>query len=129
MNGHGRRLSSHSRYVEFPPARSHTALQRPCVLTFTSLILRASQLETDDDILRQKSEQAISKYGVDAVVANILHTRYAVVQIVRRERSGGEADGQFVSEDIRRSDDGKPIEAAIMSKLQNLHNEHISKSV
>eukprot|EP01025_Chloroclados_australasicus_P040800 TRINITY_DN42862_c0_g1_i1.p1 TRINITY_DN42862_c0_g1~~TRINITY_DN42862_c0_g1_i1.p1 ORF type:complete len:350 (-),score=37.22 TRINITY_DN42862_c0_g1_i1:52-1065(-) len=33
------------------------------------------KLETDEDILVKKAEQAVAKYGIDAVVANLLHTR------------------------------------------------------
>lgn len=39
------------------------------------------KLETDEDMLEPKARAAISRYAVDAVVANLLHDRYARVTI------------------------------------------------
>ncbi|GMH40389.1 hypothetical protein BSKO_08293 [Bryopsis sp. KO-2023] len=44
------------------------------------------KLETDENLLLKKAEGAIEKYGVHAVIANILHLRKKTVMVV--ERSG-----------------------------------------
>lgn len=47
-----------------------------------SSLFIAFKLETDENILIQKAQQSLYKYGVDLVVANLLHTRYAEVKMV-----------------------------------------------
>jgi hypothetical protein len=47
---------------------------RACVVSF--------KLETDPAILLKKAHGAVDRYGMDAVVANLLHTRYDEVTIV-----------------------------------------------
>lgn len=52
------------------------------------------KLETDEGILMDKAGGALNKYGVHAVVANLLHTRKDRVWVVRRkdkEEGGGAA--------------------------------------
>ena len=44
------------------------------------------KLETDPNILISKATGAITKYGVDCVIANLLHTRNSEVQIVARRK-------------------------------------------
>ena len=46
------------------------------------------KLETDSAILLSKATGAIQKYGVDCVIANLLHTRNSEVQVVARCREG-----------------------------------------
>ena len=69
------------------------------------------KLETDESILRAKSEGAIQKYNVDLVVGNILSTRYDAVTFF---------DGRSVVE-IRRKDD-QPIEDVLIKRVADLHN-------
>ncbi|GAB5033577.1 phosphopantothenoylcysteine synthetase [Nannochloropsis oceanica] len=40
------------------------------------------KLETDPDILLEKAQEAVARYGVHLVIANLLHTRYKEVQLV-----------------------------------------------
>ena len=46
------------------------------------------KLETDNKILLSKATGAIEKYGVDCVIANLLHTRNTEVQVVVRSHGG-----------------------------------------
>lgn len=41
------------------------------------------KLETDPDVLLEKAQGAVARYGVHMVVANLLHTRYREVQLVK----------------------------------------------
>ncbi|KAJ1493050.1 DNA/pantothenate metabolism flavoprotein [Baffinella frigidus] len=50
-------------------------------------LVASFKLETDDNILLSKAWGAIDKYKVDVVVANLLHTRFDVVQLVARHAS------------------------------------------
>lgn len=43
------------------------------------------KLETDDNILTKKVQEAMAKYGVDLVVANILATRRTSVSIFNKQ--------------------------------------------
>jgi hypothetical protein len=56
-----------------------------CIVSF--------KLETDPGILIKKAWGAVEAYGVDAVVANVLETRYSEVTMVRRPGGGGEGEG------------------------------------
>ena len=71
------------------------------------------KLETDIDILMDKAKAAIAKYKVDAVVANILHTRKEVVYLVT---AGGDALT------IRRPSESSMIESALVDSLCQLHS-------
>ena len=48
------------------------------------------KLETDEGILMDKARGALDRYGVHAVVANLLHTRKDRVWVVRQGGGGGE---------------------------------------
>ena len=62
---------------------------------------------------------AIARYGVHAVVANILDTRKEVVQLVRRS---GPAEG--VCADTVRRDSSTFIEEPLVERLVKLHRVH-----
>jgi hypothetical protein len=87
--------------------------------------LATNQLETDATILERKSEAALAKYLVDAVVANELDTRYDSVQIftLQDAAAGGH---KLRSTHIERRGEGSVIEAAMMGTLASLHDEAIA---
>ena len=74
------------------------------------------KLETDPEILLQKSITALEKYRHDLVIGNILDTRKKEVLFVYKNKS---------SENVVMSDidlnSGKEIEEKIISKLVILH--------
>jgi hypothetical protein len=51
------------------------------------------KLETDERILMGKARGALDKYGVHAVVANLLHTRKDRVWVVRKQPPGEGGEG------------------------------------
>lgn len=65
------------------------------------------KLETDEALLVPKSRKAISTYGVDLVVGNILETRYEKVTLI---------DGEC-TKDILKKEGSEPIEVALMDWL------------
>ncbi|GAB5359778.1 hypothetical protein AAMO2058_000571400 [Amorphochlora amoebiformis] len=76
------------------------------------------KLETDVNILIKKAKRAIHKYGVDAVVANELKSRYTTVKIVTL------TDIKEISISDRGSEE---IEEKIIDFLHNLHGSFIRK--
>mmetsp|Transcript_737 Transcript_737/g.1317 ORF Transcript_737/g.1317 Transcript_737/m.1317 type:complete len:166 (-) Transcript_737:190-687(-) len=79
------------------------------------------KLETDVKILLKKAKRAISRYGMDCVVANELHSRYALVHMVKR------ADGGVVV--LKRGEEnGAEIESKIVAYLAECHADHIGRT-
>lgn len=62
---------------------------------------------------------AIERYGVHAVVANMLETRKDVVTLVSRAGAGAEAP--LAERLIRRPADGQVIEAPLVAELVQRH--------
>ena len=62
---------------------------------------------------------AIERYGVHAVVANILETRKDVVTLVSRTTGGAEAP--LAENLIRRPADGQVIEVPLVAELVRRH--------
>ncbi|PVV04621.1 hypothetical protein BB560_000878 [Smittium megazygosporum] len=83
------------------------------------------KLETDPNLLEAKARLSLEKYGHQAVVANILHTRKNVVWIIKR-------DSMDKAEEIRLSDEEiknhVEIEQYIIKKLIKIHNSFIQNS-
>lgn len=100
------------------------------------------KLETNENILLAKAAGAIQKYNVDAVVANVLETRYEEVHVVRKQCetipikiqdtiSGEETEAISVSgvakETVRR-EAFDVIELPLVRKLCELHMEKMGLS-
>jgi hypothetical protein len=69
----------------------------------------------------EQAGAAITRYGVHAVVANILDTRKEVVQLVRR--SDGAAEGVCADTVLR--DGSAFIEEPLVERLVKLHSAHV----
>lgn len=76
------------------------------------------KLETDDSILGDKATGAMQKYGMHAVVANLLATRFKQVRLFSGPSSCP------TSEDITLSPDAKDIEQQIVGRLVDMHRTH-----
>lgn len=75
------------------------------------------QLETDQTLLGKKSSQALDKYQVDAVVGNLLHSRYE--EVIVTSRTG--------SETITRDPDVEHIESLLVSNIIARHSRYVAK--
>ncbi|KAF4703407.1 hypothetical protein FOZ63_013174, partial [Perkinsus olseni] len=84
------------------------------------------KLETDPDILFEKASGAIKKYGVDAVVANVLESRYRKLWIVRGAESV-ETDRDYTTRLITKPE-SEDIEGVLVKALQELHTHHIQRA-
>ena len=73
------------------------------------------KLETDEDLVIKKAQQAIATYGVHRVVANLLHTRKEHVIIV--------SDGG--AQHIRRPDGVAEIEEIFVAELVDAHKKGV----
>ncbi|GMR42554.1 hypothetical protein PMAYCL1PPCAC_12749 [Pristionchus mayeri] len=76
------------------------------------------KLETDESILVEKARKALSSYGHQLVVANMLQTRKEHVVLVDNEKE----------EHIRLHDKSKEIEEEIIHNIKERHSEHIANS-
>lgn len=76
------------------------------------------KLETDSKILLRKAQRAITKYGMDAVVANLLQTRYDQVTIVTRAATRAH----------RRNSPETEIEAVIVKEIAALHDAALAEA-
>lgn len=77
----------------------------------------------------EKATATFHKYNVDAVVANILDTRYQVVYIFSRRRQGADGDYKVVLEKVERTGDTPRLDTAIVRTLAKLHEAAIQKAV
>ncbi|KAF4687120.1 hypothetical protein FOZ60_004269 [Perkinsus olseni] len=84
------------------------------------------KLETDPDILFEKASGAIKKYGVDAVVANVLESRYRKLWIVRGAESV-DTDRHYTTRLITKPE-SEDIEGVLVKALQELHTHHIQRA-
>ncbi|KAF4747667.1 hypothetical protein FOZ62_023816 [Perkinsus olseni] len=84
------------------------------------------KLETDPDILFEKASGAIKKYGVDAVVANVLESRYRKLWIVRGAKSV-DTDRDYTTRLITKPE-SEDIEGVLVKALQELHTHHIQRA-
>eukprot|EP00939_MAST-03C_sp_MAST-3C-sp1_P000799 g799.t1 len=103
-----------------------------------SAVVVSFKLETNPNILFAKAAMSILKYRVDAVVANVLDTRYEIAHIVRPAGRlenlvventlicGGETTQVLVKgatiRDVRRGPD-RNIEAPLIRGLVGIHSE------
>ena len=74
------------------------------------------KLETDPNILTQKSRTALEKYGHDLVIGNILDTRKKEVLLVYKDKT---TEKIIMSDE--ELDSGLEIEVKIIEKLVKLH--------
>ena len=100
------------------------------------------KLETNENILLAKAAGAIQKYNVDAVVANVLETRYEEVHVVRRQgetvpiKIQGEISGEEtkaisvsgVAKETVQRDSFDVIELPLVRKLCELHMKKMGLS-
>jgi len=89
------------------------------------------KLETDKDILRQKAEHAVSKYGVHLVIGNLLESRHERVWILspyaQREKHPQDASNWNLEEIVKpRSSDQDSLESSIIDFVVQAHFEFIS---
>eukprot|EP00741_Cyanophora_paradoxa_P004292 tig00000792_g4166.t1 len=75
------------------------------------------KLETDIAMLELKSRQALQRYGVDLVIANLLHTRKDEVWLAGAGRP---------LEVLRRREGLRDIEADLIPALRAIHDGHIA---
>lgn len=61
-----------------------------------SSVVVSFKLETDATVLERKALAAIDAYNVDAVVANLLETRYGEVILIKRESPDGTVDRRVI---------------------------------
>ena len=91
------------------------------------------KLETDKDILRQKAERAVDKYGCHMVIGNLLHTRHDEVWILAPETRNDAAKPvqEWPLHDITRPRNSDPdaLESLIIDFVVQAHFEYISSSV
>ncbi|KAF4663852.1 hypothetical protein FOZ61_001336 [Perkinsus olseni] len=84
------------------------------------------KLETEPDILFEKASGAIEKYGVDAVVANVLESRYRKLWIVRGAKSV-DTYRDYTTRLITKPE-SEDIEGVLVKALQELHTHHIQRA-
>ena len=77
------------------------------------------KLETDALILARKARGAIAKYGVDAVVANVLDTRFDEVRLFTPP--GESSAASTGAERVVTRPEGDVVEAALVDELIKLH--------
>lgn len=94
------------------------------VVCVTVCVTVCAQLETDERILEEKATAALRRYNVDAVVANVLHTRYDVVRVFSRRR-GGDA---VTAETLRRSADTPLLDTAIAASIAGIHDAGVREA-
>lgn len=89
-----------------------------CHFCHTRLTFTGKQLETDPDILLQKADMAMRKYGMHVVVANELATYKREVSVVTSgEKTRVCSHGQ-----------DHDLEEELIDILVARHSEHIKKS-
>ena len=78
-------------------------------LVEAGVIVVSFKLETDPELLKTKSEQAVANYGVGMVVGNVLSTRYSEVQILRNGKwtvlHGDQLEKQIVDHVVHMMDE------------------------
>ncbi len=89
------------------------------------------KLETDKEILRQKAEHAVAKYGVHLVIGNLLESRHERVWILsphaQREKHPQDASNWNLEEIVKpRSSDQDSLESSIIDFVVQAHFEFIS---
>ena len=77
------------------------------------------KLETDPEILTQKSITALEKYGHDLVIGNILDTRKKEVMFVFKDKTT-----EKIVMDDEELESGIEIEMKIIEKLVKLHKAY-----
>ncbi|PVU86272.1 hypothetical protein BB559_006570 [Furculomyces boomerangus] len=82
-------------------------------------------LETDEKMLEPKARLSLEKYGHQAVVANMLHTRKQVVWIIQKEHIESAEEIRLTDEQIKK---GVEIEDFLIERLVALHDKFISQN-
>ncbi|PVZ98812.1 hypothetical protein BB558_005183 [Smittium angustum] len=83
------------------------------------------KLETDEKMLEPKARLSLEKYGHQAVVANMLHTRKQVVWIIQKEHIESAEEIRLTDEQIKK---GVEIEDFLIERLVALHDKFISQN-
>ena len=91
------------------------------------------KLETNSEILRQKSERAVTKYGCHMVIGNLLHTRHDQVNILAPYHqdevpNGGVQDWPMQSISKPKKADPEVLESMIIDFVVQAHFEYISSN-
>lgn len=91
------------------------------------------KLETDIEILRQKAESSLDKYGVHAVIANLLQTRKEVCYYLYPSQTETETEAvletereKYRMETVRRAASDLVIEAPLLARVISHHGQFIS---
>jgi phosphopantothenate-cysteine ligase len=89
------------------------------------------KLETDKDILRQKAERAVERYGCHMVIGNLLQTRHEKVWLLHPEDQRNKApesakDWPFTAISIPKSSTPDALEASVIDFVVEQHFEFIS---
>lgn len=88
------------------------------------------KLETDKNILLEKSKLAIQKYNVHMVIGNVLSTRYDKVLVSQNHSSFGnhstDEDNLVETTEISKSSTDKELEEALVTHVIEKHFEFIS---
>jgi len=75
------------------------------------------KLETDEDILEAKARQAMEKYGMHVVVANLLPTRTKLVRLFWSDQV----------QEIHLTEEAADIEQLIVARLVEMHKHHVEQ--
>lgn len=118
--------SSPSRISSLVPSLSLCAF--PPTSSLTHYIL-PSQLETDPSILIPKARAALTRYGHQIVVGNLLETRKHEVVFVTPSSpsSSGEEWLRIAKDGKKRDGEVHEIEEDIVERLAGLHGEWVGK--
>lgn len=91
-------------------------------------MLHLAQLETDPSILIPKARAALTRYGHQIVVGNLLETRKHEVVFVTPPTAEGEGEEWLrIAKDGKREGEVHEIEEDIVGKLAGLHREWVGK--
>ncbi|PVU90130.1 hypothetical protein BB561_005012 [Smittium simulii] len=81
------------------------------------------KLETDESLLEEKARKSLEKYGHQAVIANMLHTRKFVVWIILNDNIQKPEEIHLTQAQI---DQSFEIEDLIIQRIVQLHNSFIN---
>jgi phosphopantothenate-cysteine ligase len=86
-----------------------------------SSVVVSFKLETDANVLEEKALAAIDTYNVDAVVANLLETRYGEVTVIQRQKKSPDGDGAIHRTVIRVGEGRDP--ASCLRPVEEIENQ------
>eukprot|EP01038_Epipyxis_sp_PR26KG_P008519 gene8519-11516_t len=79
------------------------------------------KLETDENLLIRKAQNAIEKYQVQLVVANMLQSRRDKCLLICRDNNNENDINSFLKESIQRDESWSQIEPKLISEIANRH--------